>query len=744
MFLVLAGAVSLVGLAQLIFNHRILPPIPDRLTAVLGRLPRLPDVLGLGDLGLAGLLAMGLAALGFALWARALGVHRRILALPAQGLPPLLPMLGSRPGLVLWIGGLCAFLVTLVQTLAAARPPAAWAWLTVVGSCLALGWLADHQNGARPLAEQSANLAFLGLGASVVLGAALAIRGWIAPALATGIVACLVALLIWRRYWARWSTADRWERLVLLVLMGVHLALVGYGLDSWRWSIREDETVYLDVSREMFSKPDSWALTGPGIYGYHIAQELIPTAVTTRLLGNDVVAFRLANPILLALGLPFWQYCFRRVVGVRAALVSLALLTSAHMLQCFGKIGYSNVQVLPWLGLALAAATWAATRGRWFAVALLGVVLGQGFFLYATARLLGPILAMWMLAHFPPVRRRAVAPWAFVVISALVVATPILLNFELWAALRSSSPLDPAVGTDAIIRGMLHRAAVSPLLFIHNEWFTHFVQCADTDPLTGSAVVLGIGVWLASLCRRPRQVLAWLGMYLTTCVLVASLQNHDYPSNTRMFLLVPFWTLTAAVGLTALAQGLCRGRGAWRRMGRTAILSGACLVAGGVNTWICLGPSQWLQMDGALGDRGMLMLMAERTRERGHRLLVVQCEQVSVDYAQAALASVGVPRDRYAFVPLDDLPARLVEDTERPAMVLLIRCPELADQVRATVAQHWPRAEESSYAHLHDSSPMLCFANSRGAGELSPAPGYWLETPPRLVTGTPDTSRSRT
>ncbi|HPW55043.1 MAG: hypothetical protein KA072_05585 [Thermoanaerobaculaceae bacterium] len=735
LFPVLAAALGLVGLAQLILNPRILPPIPRPITKCLSGLPRLPEVFDLDEFGLSALAAIVSATLLFAVWARLLGAHRRVLALATREHPPCLPALTSRTGLALLIGGLCAYLVTLSQTLAAERPPAAWAWLAVVGTCLVLGWLADHRNGARPLAEQGANLAFLAVGAALLVAVALTITGQPAAAVAAGTLAGGVGVVVWRRLRHRWTNLERQERLILLALMVAQVALVGYGLDSWRWLIREDEGCRLDLARLMFSQPSAWALTGTGVSTYHTAQEVLPFAVTSRLFGTGIVGFRLANPLLLGLTLPFWHYCFRRVVGVRTALVATALLSSAHMLQCFGKIGYSNLVTLPWLGLTLAFATWAASSGRWLPVSLLGVALGEGFFLYGTARLFGPILAVWMLAHLAPTSRRRIAVWSFVVVSSVAVATPMLLNFEFWSAIRETSPFASEIEPGDVLRGTLHRAAVSPLLFIHNVWHTHFVQCADTDPLTGSAVVLGLGVWLTASRRRARQALAWLGMYIATCVLVGGFQNHDYPSNTRMFILLPFWTLAGAVGLDSLARGLIPGSGQRRHAGRRLLLGGACLVAGIANTWICLGPSQWLPMDGALGDRGLLMLMVERTKGLGHELLVVECPEVSPHFAREALAAVDVPPEKYAFVKPDDLASALAEHTHRPATVLLIRCPELADQVRSTVAAQWPAAMERAYAHFHDGTPMLCFSNRPGSGPLPPVAGYWSEGEARPVGG---------
>lgn len=735
LFPVLAVALGFVGLAQLILNPRVLPPLTARMVSWLSELPRLPDVLDLDELGLSALVAIAMAALLFAVWARLLGSHRRVLALPRREHPPCIPAVTSRTGLALLVGGLCAYLVTLSQALSAERPPAAWAWLAVVGTCLALGWLADHRNGARPLAEQGGNLAFLGVGAAMSTAVALVLAGNVAAAVTVGILGGGGCIFAWRRLRHRWTVLERRERVIVLALMVAQVALVGYGLDSWRWLIREDEGDAFNLAQRMLTEPGTWALTGTGVSEYHTAQEVLPFAVTSRLLGAGIVGFRLANPLLLGLTLPFWHYCFRRVVGVRTALVSTALLSTAHMLQCFGKIGYSNPVTLPWLGLTLAVATWAATSGRWLPVSLLGVMLGEGFFLYGTARLFGPILAVWMLAHLTPTGRRRIAVWTFVVVSSVAVATPMLVNFEFWSAIRETSPFAAEIERNDLLRGTLHRVAVSPLLFIHNVWHTHFVQCADTDPVTGSAVVLGLGVWLGACRHRPRQALAWLGLYLATCTLVGGFQNHDYPSNTRMFILLPFWALAGAVGLDSLALGLIPGPGLRRHAGRSLLLGGACLAVGVANTWICLGPSQWLPMDGALGDRGMLMLMVERTNELGHKLLVVQCRDVSVRLAQEALAAVGVPPEKCLFVEPGHLASALAENARGPAMVLLIRCPELADQVRFEVASRWPGAIERWYAHLHDGTPMLCFSNQPGSGPLPPVPGHWFEGEARPVRG---------
>ncbi len=125
--------------------------------------------------------------------------------------------------------------------------------------------------------------------------------------------------------------------------------------------------------------------------------------------------------------------------------------------------------------------------------------------------------------------------------------------------------------------------------------------------------------------------------------------------------------------------------------------------------------------------------MVERTRRLGHTLLVVECPEASPHFARQALAAVDVPPERYAFVEPGELTAALAENTLRPALVLLIRCPELADQVRSKVVAQWPGAMECAYTHFHDGTPMLSFSNLPGSGPLPPVPGYWFEGEARPV-----------
>ncbi len=106
-------------------------------------------------------------------------------------------------------------------------------------------------------------------------------------------------------------------------------------------------------------------------------------------------------------------------------------------------------------------------------------------------------------------------------------------------------------------------AALSHLYTPHE---THFVVVSYVDPLTAALVWIGLACFLWLAVRERFAAFSLIGF---TALLLLAGASHDrqFPTATRMFLLLPWYALFAAAGLTWLlaelqSVGLLRGLGA--------------------------------------------------------------------------------------------------------------------------------------------------------------------------------------
>jgi hypothetical protein len=84
---------------------------------------------------------------------------------------------------------------------------------------------------------------------------------------------------------------------------------------------------------------------------------------------------------------------------------------------------------------------------------------------------------------------------------------------------------------------------------------SHFVYFAYLDPLSACLVPLGLA-WSLRLARRQKFAAFLTAGFVLLLVLVGVTHDRQFPSTTRMFLLLPFFFAFAALGLAWLGKQL--------------------------------------------------------------------------------------------------------------------------------------------------------------------------------------------
>ncbi len=416
--------------------------------------------------------------------------------------------------------------------------------------------------------------------------AALRRRGGPLTAILLGEVALLVALA--SRYG---QTRFQWITAVVLLLAAANLwryrksihpivwiatlALVLYAtnMNAWWLSAIGDEYSFWGYAREIAEKQrlsfiGASLFNGQAVYGAHPYLSSLIQATFMKLFGSDGFGWRISNACLSAAAVLLFYLFARTFVTRRTALMAALFLAISHYIMSFGKIGYNNLQALFAEALVLAIAAWAVRTRRPVAFALLGAGIGFCFYVYPAALYVVPLPILLLIFYLRPVTRAALGRWVVMALSAFILIVPLLIQPGYWQSkIAGTLFYNPAITQTTLgvashfARNFLY-AALSHLYAPHE---THFVVVSYVDPLTAAFTWIGLACFMR-LAFRERFAAFTLISFATLLFLAGASHDREFPTATRMFLLLPWYTLCAAAGLTWLLAelrsiGLMHGRG---------------------------------------------------------------------------------------------------------------------------------------------------------------------------------------
>ncbi len=458
--------------------------------------------------------------------------------------------------------------VAVAWTVVRGELPSAVLWsLAPVAAALALK-LWERGSGRAPLLGGADWLYVLAYHCALAACAFVGSRSWGGAVVSSGLAggAFYGAVAVAKRGGVRSELWDHRSQGVLLLLGLGYFALAAWELNSWRFAVVGDEYSFFlyawQLLKGVLEKP---LLTGVGNYGMHPILSSYIQAASMWVWGANNYGWRISNVLMVSSSLLFWYVFVRAIASERVALLATGFLACSHYLVGFSKIGYNNLQALWPACVALALLVLALRRDSVLGFWLAGAVAGLGFYVFALARFVAPALILLLLLYRSPFRRRYWPCWAALILGILVVALPIAAergtSEVLW---RQTVFSDVDLAPQALlaqVRDNAFRAAVSSLT---SRKHTHFIYGAHLDPLTGALALLG----MAGLCmgwRKERMPWAMLCAYLAAVLILGGLTQYDYPPNTRLFGLIPFAALMAAIGGDSVGRVLARITG-WPRL----------------------------------------------------------------------------------------------------------------------------------------------------------------------------------
>ncbi len=347
----------------------------------------------------------------------------------------------------------------------------------------------------------------------------------------------------------------------LFGIISLAVVLCTLQINAWWFAVAGDEYAFFHVAKRILER-QSLAVIGTKlfhgleVYGSHPYLSSLIQAVSMKLLGVSNFGWRFSSIYLSAISIGLFFLFFRTFVPHDTALLASVFLASSHYLMTFAKIGYNNLQALFAMSLVLWATAWALKTRRQLAFAVLGLAIGLCFYVYPAALYLIPIPGLFLLVYAPPSSRRAVRSWVILIVSALLCIFPLFLQPDYWQSKLVGTFLASPDSAQHV--GTVAGDFASPLLhafwsFIYATSETHFVAASHVDPLSAALVIVGLA-YLLKLVPKTQPALVLILSFAVLLLLVGASHGQRLPPTTRMFLLLPFLALFAAIGLTWIQE----------------------------------------------------------------------------------------------------------------------------------------------------------------------------------------------
>jgi 4-amino-4-deoxy-L-arabinose transferase-like glycosyltransferase len=357
----------------------------------------------------------------------------------------------------------------------------------------------------------------------------------------------------------------RFQQRVPTIFWIISVTLVFYtiNINGWWTAIIGDDQGFHELAWA-FAEKMSFAQVGKslfqanGVFGSHPYFASFMQAITMKLFGHSSFGWRFSNIYLCAIGVGLFCLFCRSFLPRRTALVAACLLGFSHYVMSFGKNGYDNLQALFALSLALATAAWALRWRQPFVYALLGSVMAFCFYLYPAALYVVPIPILLLLIYDPPKSRPAAVRWLVMVAVCVAMIYPLMMQPGYWQSKRDGTlfnrpELVQSVGV--IVQHFASNIFYSILSFLYIPEEGHYVVASYVDPLTSVFIIIGYFVLLYQM-RRQRFAIFTALAFMFFLFSVGASHDREVPSTTRMFLMLPWFALFGAWGVTWLDENI--------------------------------------------------------------------------------------------------------------------------------------------------------------------------------------------
>ncbi|RLC80685.1 MAG: hypothetical protein DRI81_03945 [Chloroflexi bacterium] len=364
----------------------------------------------------------------------------------------------------------------------------------------------------------------------------------------------------------RWLRGNRVELAWLAALLLVSLLARAFDLEHIPANLGGDEGTQGMAALELLGPP----LGNPFSTGWFA----VPTmsflwyGLGMRLFGATVAGLRATSALTGALTVLTTFLLARELWGRRVAWLAALLLACSHFHIHFSRLGSNQIGD----GLFVTLALWLLARGlrskNPLYFALSGAVTGLGWYGYFGARLVGIILALYLVWRLM-VEHRFLTRYGgllfLLLVAAVIVAAPLLLHFFQHPDRMTSRLQQVSIFTSGWLereQEITERSAASLLLEQFWKSLSAFNYTLDPtfwyrpsipllDFVSGVLFVLGL-VWATVKYRWPANGLLLVWFWLA--LILGWVLTENPPSSMRMTGIAPALSIFVALGLDWLAR----------------------------------------------------------------------------------------------------------------------------------------------------------------------------------------------
>lgn len=345
-------------------------------------------------------------------------------------------------------------------------------------------------------------------------------------------------------------------------IMTIALVIFTWRLNDWHYTVVGDEYSFFYAARDRIQNQNlieigNSLFEGKFVYGTHPYVSSLIHTIFLGIFDNRNFGWRFSNPYLSAIGLLFFYYFFKTFFTRRVALSATFILGVSHYLISFSKIGYNNLQSLFAMGLVLATATWALRSMRHVAYMLLGLSIGLCFYVYPAAIYVLPLPFLLLILYAPPTSKANIFRWGIMLLSILLLVFPLIPQPEYWKVkIHGTFYYNPELVSSAaaLFQHTVENLIYSFFSFLYIPQESHFVSTAYMDPLSAVLLIIGMAYIIKLLLRRNRTVVFVILSYILFLFFVGTSHDRQYPTATRMYLFLPWFSLFAGIGLVWLRE----------------------------------------------------------------------------------------------------------------------------------------------------------------------------------------------
>ena len=339
---------------------------------------------------------------------------------------------------------------------------------------------------------------------------------------------------------------------VIVAFTAIILGLIG----DWHFAFWGDEWYFFSYARLVANGHAFDPFSQAGVFGIHPIADSIYQGLLMRVAGVDVTGWRLSSILATSLPIAALYVVGRQLGGPLFAATATLIYAFCPLMWSFAHIGYNNDDPLLPTIAAVALFISALRTGSAARLAAAGVCAGAGWYSIYTGRLMIGVLVLLLVLEW----RDGWSAWwrrlAWLATGFVAGILPLVIDNQA-DTIKLMSHNTPSSTTDSLSAYLTlvdHNTIRAAYAFVHSTAHDHYINGALFDPITATALLVGLSLALRRITSvESRLLLIW---YVVMLAFTTPFNDSASVSITRSMVVVPPAALLAASGICSVSAAL--------------------------------------------------------------------------------------------------------------------------------------------------------------------------------------------